>query len=224
VIEINLLPGNTRRSARRSPKFALPRFKRRAESAAPASSMDRWVVIAVPAWLLGPGLVGWLFVSTRSTKAQLEVAIEGARLDSVRYAEMRRANDVMRARQDTIAQKLSLIQEIDAGRFTWAHIVDEVSRAIPQYTWLVDVMYTSATTGLENPTFMINGRTGNTFALTQFMQQLEASPFIRNVTLVLTDQIRESDKLMYSFALVCQYERPSADIIETVPLFTQGDN
>jgi len=190
-----------------------------------STNVDRWATIMVLAWVLGGGVVGWWFVDTRSTKAELEVAIEGARLDSIRYAEMRRANEIMRARQDTIGQKLAIIQQIDAHRYTWAHIVDEVSRSVPQYTWLVNIMTNSLTDELvDGPKFTINGRTGTPFALTELMQRLEASPFVRNVTLVQTDQIREDGRLMYSFVLDMQYEPPTPDLIETVPLFSRGDD
>ncbi len=175
--------------------------------------------------MLSPALIGWLFFTSSGTRTELQVAIEGARLDSTRYAEIRAANAVLMARQDTIAQKLEIIQEIDAGRYTWAHIVDEVSRAVPQYTWLVNMVYVSQPLPLDAPKFVIDGRTGNTFALTQFMQDLEASPFVRNVRLLQTDQIRSPDnKLIYSFALEGEYQLPTPDLIRTVAIFSrEGD-
>lgn len=224
MIQINLLPGNARRAKRRMPRLALPSIRKSDGIGGGGSSIDRWMVIVVAAWLLGPGLTGWLFVGARSKTADLNVAIEGARLDSIRYAEMRQANDIMRARQDTIAQKMQIIQTIDGARYTWAHIVDEVSRSLPQYTWLVDIAYVTNTTELEAPSFVIGGRTGNTFALVQFMQQLEASPFIKKVTLQQTDQVREQDKDLYRFTLQGEYELPTADLIQTVPLFTRGED
>jgi Tfp pilus assembly protein PilN len=220
MIEINLLPGSAgKRSKRRLPQFTLKRGTSKPRDGGKPS--DPWMLFAVIAWILGPALVGWLFFTTSTTRSDLEIAIEGARLDSTRYAEMRAANAVLIARQDTIAQKLDIIQEIDAGRYVWAHIVDEVSRAVPQYTWLMNLHHVSTGSPMGAPSFLIDGRTGNTFALTQFMQELEASPFIKNVTLILTDQIRQNDKLLYSFALQGDYQEPTPDLIRTVPLFSR---
>jgi Tfp pilus assembly protein PilN len=219
VININLLPGSTRRPKRRLPQFSLKRSS--APQVTNAKPRDTWAIVAVVAWIAAPALVGWMFFSTSTQRSHITVAIEGARLDSTRYAEIRAANAILLARQDTIAQKLEIIQEIDASRYTWAHIVDEVSRAVPEYTWLVNIFYLSQTSALDSPQFMIEGRTGNTFALTQFMQDLESSPFVRNVTLLQTDQIREGDKELYSFTLQAVFQDPPADVIRTVPIFSR---
>jgi type IV pilus assembly protein PilN len=215
VIEINLLPGAAKRS-RKKLSLGLPAGLKPSGN---GPALDKWAAYVVGAWIVGPVLVGWLFLGSRSRMDELNTAIEGARLDSTRYAEIRAANATMQARQDTIAQKLQIIQEIDAGRYIWAHIMDEMSRALPQYTWLSNVLYITNDAGLQSPRFSIEGRTGNTFALTQFMQNLEASPFLRSITLVTTDQIRDQDKLIYSFFLEGQYEEPPPEMIRTVPLF-----
>lgn len=179
------------------------------------------MLFAVLAWIVAPLLAASMFFATSTERAALDVALEGARLDSLRYAEMRAANELLLARQDTIAHKLEIIQEIDAGRYVWAHIVDEVSRVVPRFTWLVGIAHVSGAGSFDPPRFSINGRAGNTFALTQFMQDLESSPFIRNVTLVQTDQLREDEKRLYSFALEAQFEEPPPDMIQTVPIFVR---
>lgn len=215
MIEINLLPGTGKRSGRKKISLGLPA---RARSAS-APSVDRWLLFIVVAWIAGPVLVGWLYLGSQNRIGELDVAIEGARLDSARYAEMRKANAVLLARQDTIAQKLNIIQEIDAGRYVWSHILDEVSRALPQYTWLSNVLYISSDAPIHSPRFTIEGRTGNTLALTQFMNNLEASPFLRSITLVTTDQVPDQGRNVYAFFLEGQFEVPPPDAIRSVPLF-----
>ena len=68
--------------------------------------------------------------------------------------------------------------------------------------------------------FQVRGRAGNNLALTTFWRQLQASPFIRNVQLVQTDQVVEpTGQLVYEFQLDCVYAPPPMDFLETVPLF-----
>jgi Tfp pilus assembly protein PilN len=215
VIRINLLPGAARRSSRRLPRLGLPK---RARSGG-GKPFDRWMAFIVVAWIAGPMAAGWLYFETSTAKTDLNVAIEGARADSARYAEIRKANALMLARQDTIAQKLEIIQEIDAGRFSWVHVLDEISNALPRYTWLSFIVPVPGKSTLQAPVFSIEGRTGNTFALTEFMQQLEASPFLKSITLVTTDQVREGENLLYSFVLEGEYEQPPAELIRTIPIF-----
>lgn len=212
MIEINLLPGATRRAGRRRPKLglSLPRLG----SSLPG--FDRSGLLIAVAWIGGLGLVAWLFLGARARKAELEAAIERAVQDSARYAVVIERVQRLRARQDTILQKLEIIQEIDAGRYVWAHILDEIGRILPDYTWLTEIAQIEPG---PPPVFRVQGRTGNTFALTEFMRDLEASPFIRNVRLSSTELVQEQDNLVHAFVLEATYEEPPADMIETVPLF-----
>ena len=222
MIKINLLPGTARRSPRKLPSLASLRSKGRGAS---LPSLDGWLLFVAAAWIVGPILTGWLYFGTRNRISDLEISIESARQDSARYAEMRAANAVLMARQDSIAQKLEIIQEIDASRFAWVHIMDEVSRAVPRYTWLVNVLAKPVGTPLESPQFLIEGRTGNTFALVEFMQELEASPFLRSIRLKSSDQIRDGDALLYAFVLEGEFQQAPPEMIETVPIFQgrEGD-
>jgi Tfp pilus assembly protein PilN len=219
MIQVNLLPGAVRKKAtKRMPGFgsmaSLSKFK------APAA-LDRLTMFAIASWLIMLPLTGYMFLNTRKRASDLNVSVEGALADSTKFANIIAANKRMLARRDTIAQKVSIIQTIDAGRFVWPHILDEVSRALPAYTWLVNVTSLPGDSVGAKANFRIEGRTGNNFALTRYLQDLEASPFIRNVRLQATELIRENEKLVYSFQLEASYEEPPPDVIETVPLFAK---
>lgn len=215
MIEVNLRPGSSKRAARRMPRLAalgsLSGFK---------PTMDRLALFAVATWLIVLPITGYMFLSARSRVSDLNVSVEGALADSAKYASIIAANRRMLERRDTIARKINIIQQIDGGRYIWSHVMDEVSRALPPYTWIVEV---GALEGddLKAVGFRIIGRTGNNFALTKYLQDLEASPFIRNVRLISTELIRENEKLVYSFHLQADYEEPPPDVIETVPLFAK---
>lgn len=215
MIEVNLHPGASRRTKRRSPSLSvsIPRID--------GLVRDPWLAFIIAAWIVGPGLLLWMFLGTRSKSAELTAAIEQAVQDSTRYARLIAAQESLEARRDTIAQKLQIIQEIDAGRYIWAHILDEISRALPEHTWLREI--NAMESDASFPKFQIIGRTGNTFALTRFMKDLEASPFVRSVRLVSTELVVETnDRVVHEFFLEAEYEEPPAELIETVPLFAGG--
>jgi hypothetical protein len=221
VIKINLLPGSAKRSQRRLPK--LSGFRPKPNLSMP--SVDRWLLFVIAGWIIGPLITAWLFFGIRNHVSDLELGIETARMDSARYAEMRAANAILMARQDSIAQKLEIIQEIDAGRYSWVHVMDEISRSLPSYTWLTNLTSKPVGGPLDPPRFHIEGRAGNTYALVEFMQELEASPFLRTINLISTNQVREGEALIYSFVLDGEFQPPPADLIETVPIFKarEGD-
>jgi Tfp pilus assembly protein PilN len=216
MIEINLLPGGQKR--KKSPLAGGLAQKLRGSMPA----VDRLMAFVATAWIVALLAVGWMFFGVRSDRARLQAGLDQAVADSARFARLIEAQASLQARQDTIAQKLTIIQEIDAGRYIWPHILDEISRAMPPYTWLEAIDQRS---GGSQPGFQIEGRTGSLPALTRFMDALEASPFLRNVELVRSEQAQISNDpptVVNNFVLTGSYELPAMEMIETVPLFVEG--
>jgi Tfp pilus assembly protein PilN len=66
--------------------------------------------------------------------------------------------------------------------------------------------------------FRIVGQTVDIQALTLFMKNLEASPFIKNVQLTRSDLVLSDGKEVTEFQLEAENEVPPSSIIQTVPL------
>jgi Tfp pilus assembly protein PilN len=219
TINVNLKPGTARKSARKMPE--MPAFGSLSERFK-APTFDRMMTFIIASWIIGPALIGLMFFTQSSRKSDLDTSIAAEVADSTKYAQLIEANRTLLARRDTIAMKVNVIQEIDAGRYVWPHIMDELSRALPPFTWLTKVNFVSVPDSTEKlPRFKIEGRAQNNFALSQYMQQLENSPFVRQVRLLSNELVREREKLVYAFGLEASYENPPPDIIETVPLFAK---
>ena len=183
-------------------------------------SADKWLVGSGLAIVFALGFGGHLFFQIRSTLSGLEQGVEAAVQDSVRYADLIQKTEMLQARRDSIAEKVAIIQQIDAQRYVWAHLMDEVGRALPDYTWLTNITQT----GSGNPMqFRISGKAGNNFALTRFWNSLESSLFIHNVRLISTEQTLERSgrgqgQGVYQFILEAEFEEPPSDALEMEPL------
>jgi len=163
------------------------------------------------------GTLGWWYMGLTSRQENVEVELADARQDSADYADLIERNSVLTARRDSIAQKVDIIQEIDSRRFVWPHLFDEIARALPDYTWLTQIIQVSSGDVLE---FQIRGSAGSNLAVTRFLRQLQDSPYIRRVQLVQTEQVVEpSGQLVFAFQLDCVYGAPPMDVLETIPLF-----
>lgn len=210
MIEVNLLPGGKKRAPRgKRLAIPLPKFEKLPQ--------DPWVLGAIAAGVLVVVVAAWLFLSIGGRREEVQVALDQALADSARYsAQIERTNTLMASR-DSIVQRVAIIQEIDKGRYVWPHILDEVSRALPDYTWVVEL---AQIVGGPEPRIRVVGRSGSIEAITVFMDQLEASPFLRNVTTLGTTEQVQQGQLVFHFELEIAYEQPPVEFLDTEPLLT----
>ena len=214
MIEVNLLPGGKKRPAKgRRPSLTLPKIG--------GLPQDKWMVAAVLVGVLAVGAMAYLFMDVSSRAEEAEAALVEARDDSVRYAAQIARTQALMARRDSIVQRVSVIQEIDQGRYIWPHILDEVARAVPDYTWLTSVYQLQVTD--QGPRIQIEGVAGNPYAVAALMENLEASAFLRGVDMVQAQQNRVGvgslQQLAYTFILTVSYEQPPMEYLDTEPLF-----
>jgi Tfp pilus assembly protein PilN len=236
MIEINLLPGSGKKTRGRRAGSGIGA----AVSNAAATIKNPYLVGMVGAWTVALLVVAGLFWHEQTLRGDLADRETKAVQDSTRYSavlgEKRRAT----AQRDSVVRQLNIIKSIDNNRFVWPHVMDEVSAALPSYTWLTSVAQTSAPPTLAADTskapkdkkatvdstdvpqdamrFHIVGNTVDIQALTHFMKQLEASAFIQKVTLVKSNLTAVNGKEVTQFELDCEYQSPDASAIRTVPV------
>ena len=223
MIEVNLLPGGKKGSSG-GLSFSLPKLGEmfsRGRGGGGGAPTDPYSIFFVVATAIALGYVGYTFWSTRTAAAELAVQLEEERQDSIQNASRIAQANQLQARGDSIARRVAIIQEIDAGRFVWPHLLDEVAAAVADYTWLREITYQS-----DNPLQVrVLGRAGSIFAITNFMRRLEASSFLRNVTTENIQQVpseEDPNDRVQEFELVMTYEPPPIDELETVPLFDEA--
>jgi Tfp pilus assembly protein PilN len=140
MIEINLLPRAGKKAGRKIGGAGLATLA----ASVGARVRDPFLVGAVAALLLSVAAVGGLHL--RHT-AQVEAIAERerqAQADSARFAAVLAEKRSAEAQRDSILRQLEIIRSIDNDRFVWPHLLEEVSRALPAYTWLTSVAQTSA--------------------------------------------------------------------------------
>ena len=242
MIGINLLPG-TGQKARRSSGGGLPKLDIAASIASLRQRIrDPWMLGAIGATIVAVAAVGLLYTTQARREAALDEAVQKAVQDSTRYSSVLRERERAEAKRDTVLRSLNLIRAIDDDRFIWPHVMDEVSRALPPYTWIVSLGFTgvgqaqqavttlpSAPAGgkkhhvqtvIARDTVRIRvvGNTVDIQALTRFMKQLESSPFLEDVQLAKSERAVDNGKEVTQFQLDMLYTRPGASDVRRVPL------
>jgi Tfp pilus assembly protein PilN len=245
MIEINLLPGSGKKARGRSSGIALGGVL----SGIIAQVKDPYLMGAAALVILSAVATVGLWGLQQSTSSRLDRELQTAVQDSIRFGLMIRERRKVLAQRDEVLGQLSMIKTIDDNRFTWPHIMDEVSRALPPYTWLTSMSQTSAVPappGSEPPapasapgrpaapagvspqaapdttpqrlTFRLIGQTVDIQALTRFMKDLEASPFIEDIQLVKSVTIIVEQREVTEFQLDAAWETPDPSVIRTVPV------
>lgn len=243
MIEINLLPGSGKKTRSRSAGIDI----RGAIGKIVARVKDPYLIAAVASAILAAVAVGGMFTIQKASAAMVESSLQTAMQDSIRFSAVIREKHKAEAERDSVLKQVKIIESFDTRRFVWSHIMDEVSRALPPYTWLTAITQTNtvvvkpaapaaAANKKKSPKaakdsaaadavpaeppvqFRITGNTVDIQALTRFMKMLEASPFIENVQLVKSTLIVVDGKEVTEFQLDAQYEHPDSSMIRTVPV------
>jgi len=230
MIEINLLPGKKKKAAGGAGfKLSMPDFR-----SIFAQVKDPWLIGAIAAWVLVGGGGAALFITGRARLAAAEARLEAVKTEKRRYdiviAQKRRAERV----RDSLVAQINMIRTIDADRYVWPHVLDQVTKALPPYTWVTRVQSVGAvvagpqpgqtvnvqtdSTGAPAVRISIDGRTVDIQAYTTFLRQLAASPWFTDVTPASSQVVIESDRPVTSFNVTMRYRVADSVYIRTVPL------
>ena len=234
MITVNLRPGKRRKSSG-SPfdfKGMLSGFRNLGTKV-----KDPLLLGAVAGWVCVLGFLGFAYLNNVRQLYSLEPRLEQARSEHRRFkafiADKRRQEQI----RDSLLSQITVIRNVDGDRYVWAHLLDEVTKALPAYTWLVDLGTTApvakpaplpnapvdstADTIAPALVFQLNGRTIDIQAYTRFLRQLEASPWIKDVTPVSAQTVVEHERPVTAFSIRATYASADSAYIRVAP-FSQS--
>ena len=205
MITVNLRPDLKRKRARSPLTGVMDGFR-----GVTGKVKDPLLLACAASWVGVLGWLGYVVVSTTAELNALEPQLEATRSEHKRFkaflAEKRHQETI----RDSLVAQIGVIRTVDGDRYVWAHLM-----ALPAYTWLVDMGIagvaapapapaapapapargaksdTTAAAPFVSPqvVFNVNGRTVDIQAYTRFLRQLEASPWIIDVTPVSAQTI-----------------------------------
>lgn len=122
--------------------------------------------------VLTAGYIGWTYWNMRQEGQRLaqEIAdseVEAERLRSV-LAEVERFD----AYRTALTERVALIEQLRRSQTGPVHMLDEISRALPDRLWLVELSQ-------KGDEVSIDGRTNTLSALTDFVANLQNSQYFR---------------------------------------------
>ncbi len=157
--------------------------ERRAATAAASGFQagQKMMVIGSLLLVLTVALLGWRYWALGQEKARIVREIEAARREEVRLQEILKQVQDFENRRKTLEARVTLIDELRKGQTAPVHMIDQVSKSLPDMTWLTRIAQSGGYT-LE-----IQGRCLSLTSLSDFIGNLEASRyFIRPVEIIET--------------------------------------
>jgi len=219
MIRINLLPG-PQKKRRGGAGFSLG-----SASELLAKIKNPLLLGVVGAWVAGVVIVGGLWAFQAARLASVREEHERVSAEARRYRTLIREKRKAEELQDSLMAEIAAIRAIDAERYVYPHILAEVTRALPDYTWLVSFQTMAATfddtadsTVTPPIRFSIEGRTPDLSAYTRFVSQLATSPWVRNAEFGAVQSVLEDERPVQSFSLQATFRTADSAYIRLAPI------
>ena len=188
MIRINLLAvdrGSTKKAAVRTPGVTA------------AQRVTIGAALILLATIVG---VGWWFWSIRSQGQKLDDDIAQAEKEANQLRSVLAQVQKFETRKAQLQQRVTLIEQLRRGQNAPVHVLDELSKALPDRLWLVSVLQRAND-------FTIEGRTTTLTGLSDFVTNLEASPWFKKPVEIVdssVDQGPNGDLVRFSIRATMQ--------------------
>jgi type IV pilus assembly protein PilN len=144
--------------------------------------------------------VGWWFWSIRARGAKLDDDIAQAETEANQLRAVLAEVQKFEARKAQLQQRVTLIEQLRRGQAAPVHVLDEVSKAIPDRLWLISMLQ-------RGQDFTIEGRTTTLTGLSDFVSNLEGSPWFKKPVEIVdsaVDQGPNGDLVRFSVRATMQ--------------------
>lgn len=178
------------------------------------SSAKRAVMIPVAhRATIGAGLVllataltiGWWFWSLRQTSIRVDAEIQRAELETQQLRSVLSQVQKFEARKAQLQQRVTLIEQLRRGQSGPVHVLDEVSRSIPDRLWLT-------TLSQKGQELTISGMTSSLTGVSDFVANLEGSSWFARPVDILDSEMSSDAKTenLVKFSIKAQINNPDA--------------
>jgi type IV pilus assembly protein PilN len=189
MIRINLLAVDRERSKRGA--FITP-----AHRITIAAALILIVTVAV---------VVWSFLLARQKSAAIDAEIAGGEAQTQQLRSVLAQVQKFEARRAQLQQRVTLIEQLRRGQSGPVHVLDEVSKAVPDRLWLTDMVQ-------KGDVFTFDGMTTSLTGLTDFVSNLERSAWFVKPVDIIDSQVQPNDKSgeIYKFSIKATFKNPEA--------------
>ena len=155
-----------------------------AKRKAPGLPLAQRVTIACSLILVGAGLgILWWWWALDRQSTQLDADIAAAQRETARLKTLITQVETFEQQKQQLQQRVALIEELRQGQSIPVHLLDQLSRALPDMLWLTDL---KQDTGGD---LTLEGRCATLTALSDFVGNLEQSTYFTRPVEIIDSQV-----------------------------------
>jgi type IV pilus assembly protein PilN len=167
MIRVNLLP--TERRKAKGPAFGL-------------QSAQKIALTGSLILLLACAFAGWRYWALGRDAAQIERDIDAQRREEQRLEQVIAEVRDFEARRERLQQRVTLIEELRRGQTAPVHMLDQVSRSLPDMLWLTKMTQTGYDVTLDGLCLSLT-------SLSDLVGNLESSRYFARPVEIVTSEI-----------------------------------
>jgi type IV pilus assembly protein PilN len=164
---------------------------------------DKGGQIAALLVLVAAGLyVGWDYLGLRRQDERLFAELVAARAEKARLAPILKEVERFDQRKRELQQRVTLIEDLRRNQVGPVHMLDQISRSLPDRLWLTEMKQTGDDVQLD-------GRTSSLSSLADLVANLEASGYFKKpVEIISSEEEKSNDKDLIRFSIKGTFELP----------------
>jgi type IV pilus assembly protein PilN len=176
--------------------------KTRSFTISPAHRVTIGASLILIATVLG---IGWWFMSLRQHSSQIDAELVRAESESLQLRSVLAQVQKFEARKAQLTQRVTLIEQLRRGQTAPVHVLDEVSKSLPERVWLTEMKQTGAD-------FSLQGYAVSLPSLSDFVTNLEATRWFIKPVEILDSQVQSDARVgdLVRFSLKATLNNPEA--------------
>jgi type IV pilus assembly protein PilN len=153
--------------------------------------------------------IGWWWWALNKKQSDLATQTENAQREMAHLKTILAQVATFDKQKHQLQDRVALIEELRKGQPRAVHMVDEVSKAVPDMLWLTDLKQ-------DGGELTIDGRCTSLTALSDFVGNIEHSPYFRRPVEILDSQVDPTAQAanageLIKFSLKATYALPGTD-------------
>jgi len=176
------------------------------------------VTIAASLILIGTAfLVAWWFWSLHRASVKVDEDLARGEREMQQLRSVLAQVQKFEASKAQLQQRVTLIEQLRRGQSGPVHILDEISKALPERLWLTDMTQ-------KGDNIVLAGMTTSLTGLSDFVANLEVSTWFKKPVDIVDSQVTTDPKNgdIFKFSIKAVFNNPEAPPPPTPPAGARG--